>query len=57
MDNKEPPGLTQEQLNEIAAAYYAQQIEITELKHNFNTRLQSKIVGQFIAAAILRLIR
>ena len=57
MDYKDLQGLTQEQLNEIAAAYYAQQIEITELRHDFNTRVQNRIAGRLIAETILRLLR
>jgi len=57
MDHKDSQGISQEQLNEITAAYYAQQIEMAELRHGFTSRLQTKIVGRIIAASILRLFR
>jgi hypothetical protein len=53
MENYE--GLTQQQLNEIQAAYYMQQMELNQQRHEFTTAFQSKLAAKLVANSLLRL--
>jgi len=53
MDNYE--GLTQQQFNEIQAAYYLQQMELNQQRHEFTTMVQNKVAAKLIVNSLSRL--
>ena len=53
MNNYE--GLTQQQFNEIQAAYYMQQMELNQQRHEFTTMVQNKVAAKLIVNSLSRL--
>jgi len=53
MDNYE--GLTQQQFNEIQAAYFRQQMELNQQRHEFTTMVQNKVAAKLIVNIFSRL--
>ena len=53
MDNYK--GLTQQQFNEIQAAYYMQQIELNQQEQEFTTMVENKVAAKLIVNCLSRL--
>jgi len=53
MDNYK--GLTQQQFNEIQAAYYMQQLELNQQEQEFTTMVENKVAAKLIVNCLSRL--